>query len=307
MKIFNEPGDPRESWGSYENFAAKWNERAAAVVDEGGYPGLQVLDCEAMKIAVSGMSPAVAENFYFSLHNYGANHPPVYPFPPEQPKVGYRVPGGSGAEPVDDTCVLRFLEFAECFRRHLGKIPPMLGSEGGWLYGNHDNDTRPAVEGATWRLWTWEMFDWFRTGKLSNGALLPDYLFNIAPWVLHDPKWGGDSWIDGNNEAQIAPFRSMLETTTPFTRQFGETSMPPPEPNETLQDAVLKRVNATNLMPVNEDAALYKFAVAKELGFQQSDELQLSYRGETYVAQAFHKGIVYARMGDWGNIKLIRK
>jgi len=182
----------------------------------------------------------------------------------------------------------------------------MLGSEGGWLYGNHDDASYPAVEGETWRAWTLEMFDWFRTGVLSNGDPLPDYLFNVSPWLLNDAKWASDSWINGNNEAEIAPLRATLETSAPYERQFGGT-MPPPDPDQTIEDAVKQRVNAVQWMPVNNQGALWKFAKAHDLEDQQTDEMELFYKGDTYLAQVFNKGIVYAKKFDWNNIRVIPK
>jgi murein DD-endopeptidase MepM/ murein hydrolase activator NlpD len=75
-----------------------------------------------------------------------------------------------------------------------------------------------------------------------------------------------------------------------------------------LEQAVLDRANAAQpWMPVNNTAALWKFAQANGLQDQQTDEINFTYNGEQYITQVFNKGIVYVKVGDWGNIKFIPK
>jgi murein DD-endopeptidase MepM/ murein hydrolase activator NlpD len=75
-----------------------------------------------------------------------------------------------------------------------------------------------------------------------------------------------------------------------------------------LEQAVLDRANAARpWMPVNNTAALWKFAQANGLQDQQTDEIAFTYNGIPYLAQVFNKGIVYVKVGDWGNIKFLPK
>lgn len=75
-----------------------------------------------------------------------------------------------------------------------------------------------------------------------------------------------------------------------------------------LEQSVLDRANAAKpWMPVNNTAALWKFAQANSLQDQQTDEIPFTYNGAPYIAQVFNKGIVYVKVGDWGNIKFIAK
>jgi hypothetical protein len=60
-------------------------------------------------------------------------------------------------------------------------------------------------------------------------------------------------------------------------------------------------------MPVNNTAALWKFAKANGLQDQQTDEIEFTYNGQAYVCQVFNLGVVYCKKGDWGNVMLIRK
>ncbi len=75
-----------------------------------------------------------------------------------------------------------------------------------------------------------------------------------------------------------------------------------------LEQAAWDRANAAQpWMPVNNTAALWRFAQANGLQDQQTDEISFTYNGEPYITQAFNKGIVYVKVGDWGNIKFIPK
>jgi N-acetyl-anhydromuramyl-L-alanine amidase AmpD len=60
-------------------------------------------------------------------------------------------------------------------------------------------------------------------------------------------------------------------------------------------------------MPINEQAALYRFAQANKLGYPQTDEFETQVTGVAYLAQVFNLGIVYAKKGDWANIKWTKK
>ena len=75
-----------------------------------------------------------------------------------------------------------------------------------------------------------------------------------------------------------------------------------------LEQAALDRANAAKpWMPVNNTAALWRFARQRGLQDQQTDEIPFTYGGEQYIAQVFNKGIVYVKVGDWENIKFIPK
>ncbi len=85
------------------------------------------------------------------------------------------------------------------------------------------------------------------------------------------------------------------------------TPPPPPPPPQTLQDAALAAAKAVPWMPVNNQAALWQYAQAHNLQDQQTDEITFTYNGQQYVVQVFNLGIVYCKVGDWGNIQVIAK
>ncbi|HZQ04972.1 MAG TPA: hypothetical protein VFD70_00215 [Anaerolineae bacterium] len=82
---------------------------------------------------------------------------------------------------------------------------------------------------------------------------------------------------------------------------------PPPPPPQDVPQAILEKAKSVTWMPVNNGAALWNFAKANGLQDQQTDELSVTINGDEYVLQVFNLGIVYAKKGDWGNIKIIPK
>ncbi|MBI5301654.1 MAG: N-acetylmuramoyl-L-alanine amidase [Chloroflexi bacterium] len=60
-------------------------------------------------------------------------------------------------------------------------------------------------------------------------------------------------------------------------------------------------------MPINDQAALYKFAQTRNLGYPQTDEFRVTINNVNYFAQVFNLGIVYVRDGDWANVKWTKK
>jgi len=60
-------------------------------------------------------------------------------------------------------------------------------------------------------------------------------------------------------------------------------------------------------MPINDQAALYKFAQDKNLGYPQTDEFPVVASGVDYIAQVFNLGVVYVKVGDWGDVRWTKK
>lgn len=81
----------------------------------------------------------------------------------------------------------------------------------------------------------------------------------------------------------------------------------PAQPASGLESAVSARANQEKWMPVNNQGALWKFAKSNNLQDQQTDELEFTFNGEKYVCQVFNLGIVYCKVGDWGNIQVVKK
>ncbi len=116
-------------------------------------------------------------------------------------------------------------------------------------------------------------------------------------WQTGEPKW---SLAD--KSALHDDFRAALQND--YRVRWASPPPPPPDPVATAAIAAAKKFT---WMPINTDGALYKFAQAQNLGYPQTDEFEVPFQGETYVAQVYNLGIVYAKKGDWGNCKWVRK
>ncbi len=175
---------------------------AKDVYNAGGYPGIQLLDEDWLREFINQVyarqGEALFHRMFFIPHAYGVNHPPAYQ--------------------QDTTGVLGFRAYATIFYKRLGFVPPFIVGEGGWKIDSQEDNRFPKVSEELHRDYTLAVYDWFRTGKLSNGAALPDYLFAFNMWMLA----GGDeagAWYDsfaGNRTLTIEAVKKI----PPFVRKF---------------------------------------------------------------------------------------
>lgn len=94
--------------------------------------------------------------------------------------------------------------------------------------------------------------------------------------------------------------------TVVFQRQNANT-VPPTEPHLSLEETVLQVESTYPRMPINTDAALYKYAQLHGLGYPQGDEHPLQWNGGAYVFQTFNGGIVYAPLANVNAVQVILK
>lgn len=87
----------------------------------------------------------------------------------------------------------------------------------------------------------------------------------------------------------------------------GQPTSPSAQTLSALDNSALARAKQETWMPVNNQGALWKFAKSMNLQDQQTNELTFTFSGEQYVCQVFNLGIVYCKVGDWGNIKILKK
>ena len=172
-------------------------------------PVLQVLEKEELDAAIDAVAEIkrtdIWERAFFCLHNYGANHPPIYPY-----DIGKTV--------FDDFYgVLSFLAFAKWMQERIGFVLPIIGGEGGWQFGQDQDNRYPKAEQPYHAQYHKEMFDWFRTGLLSNGETLPDYLFSVTPWIA--AGWGADDWWGGALGTKTETI-AAVQAIPPFVRRF---------------------------------------------------------------------------------------
>lgn len=114
----------------------------------------------------------------------------------------------------------------------------------------------------------------------------------------------GNTW--GHHSFYIVFQRTSIPTSdeedsqAEEDRSGGETDGPPLTIEETVA-----LVGQSLIIPLNPDAGFYKIAKQQNLGERLTREYNLEYQERSYRAQIYEKGIVYAEVGDWGNIKII--
>jgi len=79
-----------------------------------------------------------------------------------------------------------------------------------------------------------------------------------------------------------------------------------PRPGETLDEYVRRRCWDAVGVNYNADAAFFRYAQEHGLGKPETQEVDVTYDGVSYRVQAYVMGIVFCRVGDWGNIRFIR-
>jgi len=95
---------------------------------------------------------------------------------------------------------------------------------------------------------------------------------------------------------------SKTETTAP--QQPKKPAEPPSGLPLSLEETIAL-VGQPSIIPLNPEAMFYKIAKEQGLGERLTAEYDAEYQGKTYRAQIYEKGIVYAEVGDWGNVKVI--
>lgn len=101
-----------------------------------------------------------------------------------------------------------------------------------------------------------------------------------------------------------APKEEEIKPTSPETTETSETGQPTGEPALTLEETIAA-VGQPDIIPLNPNAMFYKIARERNLGERLTKEYDAEYDGQTYRAQIYERGIVYAKVGDWGNVKII--
>ena len=164
---------------------------------------------------------------------------------------------------------------------YLTETQPLINDAPNWLNQNTGWVTAAFAEINRWN---------------AIQANQPLQALSMFRWLNTDPNW-----CFSTKPNVLADFRNAIAQKFKLRLPGGTT------PTQTLEQAVTAAVNKVPWMPVNNTAALWKFAKANGLQDQQSDELTLNYNGSSDIVQVFNLGIVYVKVGDWGNIKVIPK
>ncbi len=226
IQLHNEP-EVEQEWVEYgemdiDLFVKNWIRLADEVYMKGGFPGLQVVDPDVLAAVIDEVRSKGKEylfnEMFFVAHPYGSNHPPSYPY---DRNMQSREPGKTIDE--DWFSVLGFLKYVHVFQDKLGFVPPIICGEGGWTVGILEDDKYPAVNHEMHRDWHVELFSWFRTGRLSNGEPLPDYLFALCPWLIssaNEMQFDQSAWYKSKLSGDKKLTRRALQEMPPFERRF---------------------------------------------------------------------------------------
>ncbi len=205
MQLYNEPSLSAE-WDEgepdFEAFREHILQAARDVYNAGGYVGLQFVDDEWLRGTLRAIKErrgeAIFGRMFFVPHPYALNHPPDYT--------------------EDANGVLGFRHFARIFEEEIGFVPPMIAGEGGWKYHATDDHRFPQIDDALHAAYHAEVFNWFRTGRLSDGEPLPDYLFAFCPWLLA-AGLDDSAWYDSFAGPRTATIEAV-KAIPPFVRRF---------------------------------------------------------------------------------------
>jgi hypothetical protein len=164
---------------------------------------------------------------------------------------------------------------------YITETQPLINDAPNWLNQNSGWVTAAFAEINRWN---------------SVSSNQPIQALAMFRWLNTDPHW-----CFSTKASVLDDFRNALAQNFKLRLPGGV------QPGQTLEQAVLAAAKSVPWMPVNNTAALWKFAKAHGLQDQQSDELPMTFQGENYIVQVFNLGIVYVKVGDWGNIKVIPK
>ncbi len=76
-----------------------------------------------------------------------------------------------------------------------------------------------------------------------------------------------------------------------------------PSMSETAQRALIAGANRFGI-PLNDQAALAKYAIQKKLGIPLTDEFKFTVNNVDYVGQVWSQATLYVKVGDWNNVQV---
>ncbi len=207
FQIYNEPSLGQEwtdSWEGPEDeqlFLDNLMQASRDVYNAGGYVGWQFVSQTWLSHAIDEVErregTKIFERFFFIPHSYGDNIPPNWT--------------------EDGRGVLGWRYFADQLRQRLGYVPPLIVGEGGWRINSLDEPRFPQMDEATHARYHVELFNWFRTGTLSNSDGLPDYLFAYCPWLIAE-KGDDNAWWDSFAGDRLQTIQAV-SSMPPFERR----------------------------------------------------------------------------------------
>jgi len=195
----------------------------------------------------------------------------------------------------DDNSLLGHRVPIQLLEERFGLQVPVISTEGGVF----------APKGG-WQVWdprypgynynghaerTVAMFKWLKDN-------IEAYFFAMCPWLIAsermghvDPSWTEDAWYRIDDELPVVD----------AVKAMGPDPIPPsPVPlDQTLRNAAWNRRG----LAYNPNAAFPQYARQHNLGSPLTGEFDVTWEDKTYRVQGFTGAILYAAVGDWGNIR----
>ena len=138
--------------------------------------------------------------------------------------------------------------------------------------------------------------------------LIPKINPNLYTVSIEHAGYSADAWTaemyDANNRLLLWLAEQCDLTYVPHRTLIGHCEIDPldkgdcPGPHVDYDRiaadiAAITAAKKLAWMPINTDAALYKFAQANNLGYPQTDEFEFAFGDKTYIGQVFNLGIAY--------------
>jgi N-acetyl-anhydromuramyl-L-alanine amidase AmpD len=172
----------------------------------------------------------------------------------------------------------------------------------------------------------WKDGQWYNPAGKVVKPTWQDIIFPVNPNAytisIEHEGFPADLWTeamyDSNNRLLLWLAEQFNLTFTPHRTLIGHCEIDPVdkakcpgfgvEYNRIASDlAALIAARKLTWMPINDQAALYRFAQEKDLGYPQTDEFEFAFKADSYIAQVFNLGIVFVKQGEWGNVKWVKK
>lgn len=149
---------------------------------------------------------------------------------------------------------------------------------------------------------------WYNQLLVEDDYILGACLFQVGPggdWVTFRHT-GEDN--QGRPLTLMDELFAMSQEPAPAPAVAPATLVPPtpeaPAPELTLVET-LQAVGEPLIIPLNPKAMLYKVAAQNNLGERLTGEYEVTYDDQSYVAQIYERGLVYAPVGQWDRTEVV--
>ncbi len=323
----NEPNLPDEwspgewqSGGRPELVAQNWLQDAEAILARGGYPAFPAL-AQASHHPDHGSIPWYCKSFrwladnayeraqsvfdggaWIAVHDAVLNHcyrdeEDSWHFEyPYDPICQADQPGKTIMD--DDNSLLGHRVPVQLLEELFSVQVPVISTEGGMPVprgGWQQWDTRyPGYDLNGHAERSVAMFEWLQ----ANGE---QYYFAMCPWLIAsermghvDPVWRDSAWYRLDQELPVVNAVKAMDPEP--------TSVPP---GTLLDDSIRSASWNKRGIAFNPEAIFARFAREQRLGSPVTNEFDLTWDTKAYRIQGFTGGIVYAEVGDWGNVQCL--